>query len=98
MTVVLEILLGEQSISDLMGLGELLRNRCAYLISKSHKQRLDILNTFKKIYDIRSKIVCKGKNRLSWEEQALSSRLQWMCCRVIQEEVELLKKDIKENA
>ena len=98
MTVVLEILLGEKSISDLMGLGELLRNRCAYLISKSHKQRLDILNTFKKIYDIRSKIVHRGKNRLSWEERALFSSLQWMCRRVIQEEVELLKKDIKEDA
>jgi hypothetical protein len=98
MTVVLEILLGEKATSDLMGIGELIGNRCSYLIGKSHKQRSDVLSTFKKIYDIRSGIVHRGKNRLSWEERRLSLRLQWMCLRAIQEEVELLKKDIKEDA
>jgi hypothetical protein len=97
MTVVLEILLGEKAVSDIIGLGELLRNRCAYLISKSHDQRLKNLDLFKKIYEIRSKIVHKGKNRLSLEERGLSLNLQWMCRRTIQEEVELLKIDLKED-
>ncbi|MEA1995862.1 MAG: HEPN domain-containing protein [Campylobacterota bacterium] len=94
-TVVLEILLGEKSMSDVMGLGELLRNRCAYLIGKSHKEREKILSDFKKIYDIRSKIVHRGKDRLNFEERFLFSNLQWMCRRVIQEEVNLLFKDIE---
>jgi len=98
MIVVLEILLGDKAISDIMGLGELLRNRCAYLISKSHEQRKDLLKFFKKIYEIRSKIVHRGKNRLSLEEKNLFSILQWMCRRVIQEEVVLLKNDKKEDA
>ena len=96
-TVVLEILLGEKSMSDVMGLGELLRNRCAYLIGKSHKEREEILNDFEKIYDIRSKIVHRGKDRLNFKERSLFSNLQWMCRRVIQEEVNLLLKDIEKS-
>ena len=94
-TVALEILLGEKSISDVMGLGELLRNRCAYLIGKNHKEREKILNDFKKIYDIRSKIVHRGKNKLNSEEKLLFCELRRMCRRVIQEEVNLLLKDIE---
>jgi hypothetical protein len=96
-TVALEILLGEKSISDVMGLGELLRNRCAYLIGKSHKQREGILNDFKKIYNIRSKIVHLGKSKLNFKERLLFYKLQWMCRRVIQEEVGLLVKDIEKS-
>lgn len=93
--VVMEILLGEKAISDLMGLGELLRNRCAYLIGKSHKQRQELLEDFKEIYDVRSKIVHRGKSRLTLHEKTLFSKLQWMCRRVIYEEIELLKEDLK---
>jgi hypothetical protein len=96
--VVVEILLGEKATSDLMGLGELLRNRCAYLIGKSHEQRENILNDFKEIYEVRSKIVHRGKNQLDMSEHFLFSRLQWMCRRVIQEEVDLLQADVKKNA
>jgi len=96
--VVMEILLGEKSVSDLMGLGELLRNRCAYLIGKSHKQRQELLDKFKEIYDVRSKIVHRGKSRLNLHERSLFSTLQWMCRRVIYEEIELLKEDMKKDA
>jgi hypothetical protein len=64
-TVALEILLGDKHVSDVMGLGELLRNRCAYLIGKTHSQRDEILNDFRKIYEVRSKIVHRGKDRLT---------------------------------
>jgi hypothetical protein len=96
--VAMEILLGDKAVSDLMGLGELLRNRCAYLIGNGQKQRDDILNDFKKIYDVRSQIVHRGKNRLSKDERILFQDFRWMCHRVIQEEVELLQKDIDNPA
>ena len=89
-TVSLEILLGEKAVSDIIGLGELLRNRCAYLIGKSHSQREKVLSDFKKIYDIRSKIVHRGKSKLSNHERSLFSTLQWIVSRVIQEEIKLI--------
>ena len=91
--VALEILLGENAASDITGLGELLRNRCAYLIGKSRQQREDILEDFKKIYNLRSKIVHRGKYKLSLEEKMLFYKLQWICQRVIQEEVRLISEE-----
>lgn len=88
--VALEILLGDKATSDVVGLGELLRNRCAYLIGKDHLQRENILQEFKEIYDIRSRIVHRGKSRLTFNERRLFHNLQWMCRRVIQEEINLI--------
>lgn len=96
-TVAMEILLGEGSKSDVIGIGELLRNRCAYLIGKSRGQREELLKDFEKIYDVRSKIVHRGKSRLTFEERSLFNKLQWMCRRVISEELGLIAKD-KESA
>jgi hypothetical protein len=89
--VVLEILLGDKLASDEIGLGRLLGNRCAYLISKTQEERTEFLRDFGKIYDVRSKIVHRGKSRLTNDELALFYKLQWFCHRVIQEEIELLK-------
>jgi hypothetical protein len=88
----MEILLGDKAASDLMGLGELLRNRCAYLISRSHDEREKILEDFKGIYAVRSHIVHAGKKKLNAKERELFVELQWMCRRVIQEEVKLLQR------
>jgi hypothetical protein len=88
-TVVLEILLGDKAVSDVIGLGELLRNRCAYLISRTHAEREVLLQDFRRIYDVRSHIVHAGKKRLNMEEWQLLMRLRWICQRVIQEEVRL---------
>lgn len=96
--VVMEILLGDKAVSDLMGLGELLRNRCAYLISTTYEERDTILRDFKAIYDVRSKIVHSGKKRLNMPERHLFAKLQWMCQRVIQTEVALLVKSAKQSA
>src|SRR5205823_4048712 len=49
-TVAIEMALGEKAASDLIGVGELLGNRCAYLIGKSRKRRADILKVFKRLY------------------------------------------------
>ncbi|MFH5833753.1 hypothetical protein [Halalkalibaculum sp. DA384] len=89
----IEILLGDKSISDIIGLGELLRNRCAYLIGKSKSQRDEILKDFKRIYDTRSKIVHRGKSTLSESEVDDFYKLRWLCMRAIQEEVTLLNED-----
>ena len=91
--VVVEILLGDKAVSDLIGLQELLANRCAYLIARSHSKRVAVLEDFRKIYKVRSKIVHRGKSRLTLDERELLSRLQWICRRVIREELNLLAKD-----
>lgn len=73
--IVIEILLGDKVSSDQIGLGELLSNRCAYLIAYSHTQRGEILQDFRKIYAVRSKIVHRGKSRLTTDERV------WGCSR-----------------
>lgn len=91
--ITLEILLGDKAVSDLIGLGELLGNRCAYLIGTSSSEREKILKDFKEIYRIRSKIVHSGERKLQYRERELYHLLQWMCRRIIQEEIRLMKKD-----
>jgi hypothetical protein len=93
--IVLEIVLGDKATSDLMGLNELLRNRCAYLIGKSQEERAELHETFKKIYDVRSQIVHRGKHRLTADERSLLNRLRWIGRRVIQKEVDLLNANRK---
>lgn len=95
--VVLEILLGDKAASDEIGLGELLRNRCAYLISDTHTERAELLRDFNSIYKVRSKIVHQGKHRLNAEERVLFNKLRWMCRRAISEEVNLLRATIREK-
>lgn len=94
-TVALEILLGDKATSDLIGLGELLRNRCAYLIGRTRTQRDEVLSDFDRIYNTRSKIVHRGKNRLTSSERDDLWTLRWMCSRVIQEEVKLIVEEAK---
>jgi hypothetical protein len=88
--IVIEILLGDKSVSDQTGLNELLRNRCAYLISESAAERDEILDLFSEIYRVRSQIVHRGKHLLSMEERYLLYRLRFMCQRVFAKELQLL--------
>ncbi|NBB53490.1 hypothetical protein GVN24_35045 [Rhizobium sp. CRIBSB] len=91
--VCLEILLGDKASSDVMGLGELLRNRCAYMVGKTPTQREEILRDFNEIYKVRSQIVHRGKSVLRNKERALFYQLRWLCSRVLQEEIDLLIAD-----
>jgi hypothetical protein len=95
--VVLEILLGDKAASKEMGLNELLRSRCAYLIGSSQEERAEVYKTFGDIYDVRSQIVHRGKHRLNADERFLLRRLRSMCQRVIQKEVDLLVADEKKK-
>jgi len=88
--VALEALLGDRAASDAVGIGDLLANRTAYLIATSRSQRESVLADFRRIYDTRSKIVHSGKNRLSASELQDFAKLEWLCARVIQEEVRIL--------
>ena len=90
-TVVLEILLGDKSKSDIIGISELLRNRCAYLISNSVEEREKILKDFNNIYEIRSQIVHRGKSKLYNDERELLGMLRYFCSRVINKEISFLK-------
>ena len=96
-TVVMEVLLGDKRITDLIGLGELLANRCAYLIARSRKSRDHLLKEFRTIYGIRSAIVHGGHSSLTTEEYGLLWRLRLLCMRVIRREIELLEKDSEEG-
>lgn len=89
--VVLEVLLGDKADSDEIGLGKLLRNRCAYLIGASHQERASLLKDFDDIYEVRSQIVHRGMPQLSIRERVLFQKLHDICNRVIQREVDLLR-------
>jgi hypothetical protein len=89
-------LLGDKRASqEIGGLGQLLRNRCAYLIGNSYQHRSELLRDFDKIYDVRSQIVHSGKNKLTADERRLFHQLRSMCASVICKEISLLEADLK---
>ena len=91
--VAIEILLGDKKTTDLVGIGELLSNRCAYLIGDSQADREQVLADFRALYKVRSDIVHSGKSWLSHSERIKFNRLLYMCGRSIMEEITLLKKN-----
>ncbi len=90
--IVLEILLGDKTDSDEMGLGALLKNRAAFLIAESPKEREELLIKIGKIYQLRSKIVHTGKHFFTPDERVLSNELNSICNRIFVREIELIKK------
>lgn len=89
-TITLEILLGDKSESDKTGLGSLLKNRCAYLLGKTNKERNNILDEFEEIYKTRSKIVHRGHPKLTMKEKNLLHKVRSLAKQVIIKELELL--------
>lgn len=87
--VVIEILLGDDEPSGELTLGALLRNRCAYLISETLEEREKIVHDLKKIYEVRSKIVHRGKSELTITERTMLNDLRSLCSRVIISEFNL---------
>lgn len=87
-TICLEILLGDKAESDTIGIGVLLANRCAYLISSNKNEREQIIKEFKEIYTTRSNIVHNGKNTLSSKERSDLNKLRSLCRRVIFKELQ----------
>lgn len=90
-TICLEIILGgDKKLTDTVGLGKLMSNRCAYLISTTHKERDEVLEQFDRIYETRSHIVHRGKDRLTNSERDTLFTLRQLCSRVLRKEIELL--------
>ncbi|MGE0424748.1 MAG: hypothetical protein AB7O88_20990 [Reyranellaceae bacterium] len=88
--IVLEILLGEKEPTEKVGIIELIANRFAYFVGTTHSERQRLITDLRKIYQVRSQIVHKGKHRLSYEERVLFSSLKWMCLRALDKEMQLL--------
>ncbi len=88
-TVAMEILLAERSETEKVGITELIKNRCAFLLAKTIDEREMIMRDFPLIYDVRSRIVHHGKKRLDEEEKSLLRKRNWLCIRVIWQEARL---------
>lgn len=86
----LEVLLGDEGQGKETGLSTLMANRCAYLLGNSEAARRNIITGFKKGYQIRSKIVHAGKNKLSTEESGYLHYMQQLCASIIRKECEEL--------
>lgn len=89
--VALEILVGgSKEENKRVGVGELMRNRIAYLIGQSISERRLIMDTFDEIYDVRSNIVHAGHSRLTSEQRAQLWTLRDYVARVIRAEAKLM--------
>nr|WP_244488778.1 HEPN domain-containing protein [Bosea sp. Leaf344] len=89
-TICLEILLGEQKYADNLSVGDILSNRCAYMVGNNDEDRDHILKDFREIYAVRSEIVHRGKSRLSQQNKIQLQKLRNYCGRVIRKEIDFL--------
>lgn len=96
--VAVEILLGDDEVDPNVGLTTLMANRCAYLIAKTPAARTNLLNLFRDIYKVRSKIVHRGKARLNSEEMNLFHYLQTILISVIDIEQKALERAERSKA
>jgi hypothetical protein len=90
MTTTLEILLGDEKLSKKAGITELLASRGAYLIATSRLEREELFDTFKRIYDVRSRAVHAGENRLRGDSEVLGTATS-LCIRAIEKEVSVFQ-------
>jgi hypothetical protein len=88
-TTAIEIIYGDKARSDVIGLGELLANRCAFSLGRTLDERTQLLKTFKTLYDTRSRIVHAGKATLTELESEQLWRLRQICSRVLNKEMRL---------
>lgn len=72
------------------GLTTILSDRCAYLIGKNIKERGEIKSDFKKIYQIRSKIVHGVRNHLSANEEHMLYQARYFLRKSILKELDNL--------
>ncbi|KLN57636.1 HEPN domain-containing protein [Variovorax paradoxus] len=88
--IVIEVLLGTPDGKEEVGLTTLLANRCAYLVAKNTDERDQLLKSFPKIYETRSKIVHRGLWKSNDGAAAQLSELHKLCNRVIDAEIDQL--------
>lgn len=92
-SVSIEILLGDEDADPEIGLTKLMANRFAYSIAKTPAARRELVEQFREIYKVRSKIVHRGKNRLTRGDQRNFRNLQAFCCLLIGAEQRLVQHE-----
>lgn len=85
----MEVLFGNKAEADEIGLGNLLSNRYAFLTGTNHQDRQEKLNEFKRLYQIRCKIVHGGVTHLKAEEKDDLHRIRRACTNSIKCELGL---------
>jgi hypothetical protein len=95
--VAIEILLGDEEADPSVGLTTLMANRCAFLIAKTPAARTNLLQLFREIYKVRSKIVHRGKSRLNAQEMGLFRSLHLILRTIIDNEQRLLERAEKQH-
>ena len=93
--VVLEILFGDKSISDAVGVGQLLANRLAYAIGRTGGERETLIADFNRLYATRSAIVHRGKESLSAKERVDLQRLRDLCESAIRHELLVVSRGVQ---
>lgn len=86
-----EVLLGTEDGGE--GITGMLASRCAYLIAASAKEREALIDDFKSIYKVRSKIVHRGFGGFTESERSQHTRLRVICNRILKKEFELALAD-----
>jgi Apea-like HEPN len=101
MVVVIEILMGKSDPSDKTKqrgqeneapppVTELLSSRCAYSLGESIEEREALMRDFKRIYNLRSRIVHSGRRRIEPKDRSLIRRLNEICFRILMHEMSLM--------
>lgn len=90
-TIALEVLLGDREEADRIGLTKLMSNRCAYLLGSTKKERDEIMESFKGIYELRSKIVHTGMHHTDRAADRVAHSARLLAARVIKKELELVR-------
>lgn len=96
--IAVEILFGEKATSDIIGIGQLIANRCAYLIGKTVTERERIIADIGRIYDTRSAIVHRGKETLSTAERTDLFKLKRLCRQAIRQELVIAYRGMRVEA
>lgn len=89
--IVIEVLLGDRSTSDRIGLSKLMANRCAYALGKTVNEREQIIKDFDQFYNIRSQIVHTGRYQVSKADQDVIRKGVNLATRILRHEFNLLK-------
>ena len=83
--IALEALLGDKK--DIV---ETLKNRCAFLLAETHKEREELLTEIPKLYELRSKLVHGSGSLLGFENHEKLNNLNDILKRVIYSELFML--------
>lgn len=88
-----EVLLGSSGGED--GITKTLATRLAYLIAQTHSERKALEVEFKELYQMRSKVVHNGHQRLSRKEGRALRRFGELAGRVVATEMKLVLADLR---